>query len=183
MRTAWQAPDVVTASAVSARDEIGRAIADRIKQFQSTGDLKEVAEDVLPEIAKFLESPEERRLRRVRAGVITASAGLGEAVLLLIAGLLAVKQDVALLGGFGLIAFLIGVGLIMNGLLFTLPRKHALDDSRKVKSGNALTELPDVADNRPAELRPGDPIAVAPSVTEHTTHQLPDRAPSATDSH
>jgi hypothetical protein len=39
--------------------------------------LHRIAEDVLPQIEKFLESPEEKRLRRMRVCVITAASGLG----------------------------------------------------------------------------------------------------------
>jgi ABC-type methionine transport system permease subunit len=39
---------------------------------------------VLPQIEKFLESYEEKKLRRVRAGVITAAAGLGAAVFMIL---------------------------------------------------------------------------------------------------
>ena len=60
-------PDSVTASAVSAREEIGRAVAARIREVSDARELKKVAEDVLPEIEKFLESPEEKRMRRFAA--------------------------------------------------------------------------------------------------------------------
>jgi hypothetical protein len=56
-------------------------MTEKIAQLESADDLKEVAEDVLPQIEKFLESPEERRLRRVRAGVIVAAVGLGATVI------------------------------------------------------------------------------------------------------
>ena len=49
-------PDQITASAASARDEIGRANAAKIRETQSVSELGEVAEEVLPEIEKFLES-------------------------------------------------------------------------------------------------------------------------------
>ena len=50
VRVALEKPDNITQSAVSARDEIGRAIAAKIRETQSTYELKKVAEDVLPEI-------------------------------------------------------------------------------------------------------------------------------------
>src|SRR5215510_4351728 len=77
VRMSLERPDSITASAVSAREDIGRAVADQIRQVEDAHELKKVAEDVLPKIEKFLESPEEKRLRRMRAGVITAAAGLG----------------------------------------------------------------------------------------------------------
>src|ERR1700682_588778 len=89
VRTSLERPDSITAIAVTAREEIGRAVAEKIREVEGSDDLKQVAEDVLPKIEKFLESPEEKRLRRMRAGVITAASGLGvsiAALLLLMVG-------------------------------------------------------------------------------------------------
>src|ERR1044072_8176994 len=77
VRLTLERPDSITASAISARQQISLAIADRIRQVQKAKDLEHIAEDVLPQIEKFLESPEERRLRRIRAGLITTAIGLG----------------------------------------------------------------------------------------------------------
>src|ERR1700687_1442700 len=88
VRVSLERPDSITASAVSAREQISQAMAEKIRQMEPD-DLKRVAEDVLPQIEKFLESPEEKRLRRMRAGVTTAAAGLGvsiAALLLLMVG-------------------------------------------------------------------------------------------------
>ena len=72
VRNSLERPDAITASAVSAREQIGMAVADKIRQMSTATDLETVAEDVLPSFEKFLESPEEKRLRRLRNGVITA---------------------------------------------------------------------------------------------------------------
>src|SRR6266852_8065827 len=77
VRVSLERPDSITASAATAREDIGRAVAEKIREVEDADDLKRVAEDVLPEIEKFLESYEEKRLRRVRAGVIVAASGLG----------------------------------------------------------------------------------------------------------
>src|SRR6185312_8105900 len=82
VRRGLERPDTITASAVSAREQISQAMAEKIRQMEGSRELKQVAEDVLPQIEKFLESPEEKRLRRVRAGVITAAAGLGATLLI-----------------------------------------------------------------------------------------------------
>src|SRR5215470_8122764 len=81
VRNSLERPDAITASAASAREQIGLAIADQIRQLRSGKDLERVAEDVLPQFEKFLESPEERRLRRLRAGVVTASIGFALSVI------------------------------------------------------------------------------------------------------
>jgi hypothetical protein len=73
VRSAIAQPDTITASAASARDEIGRAFAAKIRDSRNPEDLAVVAEDVLPELEKFLESPEERRMRRMRVGMILSS--------------------------------------------------------------------------------------------------------------
>src|ERR1043165_5910068 len=84
VRTSLENPDAVTQSAVSARENIGMAVADKIRQMSSAKELKKVAEDVLPHFEKFLESPDEKRLRRIRAGIITAAIGLGATFVLFI---------------------------------------------------------------------------------------------------
>src|SRR6266568_9152618 len=94
VRVSLERPDSITASAVSAREEIGRAIAQKIREVDDTRDLKRVAEDVLPKIEKFLESYEEKRLRRMRAGVIVSSIGLGFTVLMFLMVSVASPGDV-----------------------------------------------------------------------------------------
>lgn len=146
VRTSLERPDSITASAVSAREQIGLAVADQIRQLRSGKDLEHVTEDVLPSIEKFLESPEERRLRRVRAGVITASIGFAVS-LVSVLGVIE-KGDLAIMLP-GLIVLMIGLGIVANGLLFTVPRK----------------ELPE------PQFGTDEPTQLA-SITEHTTHQL-----------
>ena len=108
----------MTAVAVSAREEIGRAIADKIREVEDSRDLKRVAEDVLPQIEKFLESYEEKRLRRVRAGVIVAASGFGTGLLGLVMALSLTGPDAEsalMIIGLGAVAFAIGLGLVLNG--------------------------------------------------------------------
>jgi hypothetical protein len=185
VRTTLERPDSITAIAVSAREEIGRAVADKIREVEDSYDLKRVAEDVLPQIEKFLESYEEKRLRRVRAGVIVAASGLGTSGLgLIMLGVMLRGPDfesaVAVLGG-GVITLAIGIGLVLNGMLFTQPRQLVEDNSSEARSQNLLD-----AGYAAPQLKPG---AEAPpsfrsqttsnlsqpsgsSVTEHTTHHL-----------
>src|SRR5437899_13096813 len=44
VRVSLERPDSITASAVSAREEIGRAVADKIREVEDARDLKRVAE-------------------------------------------------------------------------------------------------------------------------------------------
>ena len=178
VRVSLERPDSITASAVSARDEIGRAIGDRIRSVKDAAELKVVTDSVLPEVEKFLESPEEKRLRRVRAGTIISASGLGAGILGLImsASMSGPDLEAALwVGGLGLTGFTLGLGFILNGLLFTKPRK-AVDDR------SPDTRMPDLLDagyQPPASI--GDSRApttsnlkkvAGSSVTEHTTHLL-----------
>ncbi|HUS09799.1 MAG TPA: zinc ribbon domain-containing protein [Pyrinomonadaceae bacterium] len=180
VRRGLERPDAITASAVSAREQISQAMAEKIRQMESAQDLRRVAEDVLPQIEKFLESPEEKRLRRIRAGVITAAAGLGTALVIFLASLEA--HDLIPFIALGLIAFLVGIGIVINGLVFTVPRKTLADRSADAESqrqleataqggyvANQLSGASQTTNDLPS---PEDRIAARSSVTEHTTHQL-----------
>jgi hypothetical protein len=171
VRNSLESPDAITQSAVSAREHIGMAVADKIRQMGSAKDLKKVAEEVLPHFEKFLESPEERRLRRIRAGVITAAIGLGASIVVI---LMAMDKTPAL------VTFLVGIGVIINGLLFTLPKKQLPGDAYDALSQKVLDagmnripyEMP-APNNLTNELAPAPaPKLQAPSITEHTTHHL-----------
>ena len=171
VRNSLERPDAITASAISAREQIGMAVADQIRQMTSAKDLERVAEDVLPSFEKFLESPQEKRLRRIRNGVITAAVGLGGGIA---ASMMAMnKIDLMPLVLPWLITFMVGVGVIVNGLLFTTPHKELPGDALDAMSQRALDmnrapyEAPPARTN---ELGPGtQPQA---SITEHTTHHL-----------
>jgi len=174
VRRGLEQPDTITASAVSAREQISRAMAEKIRQMESSNDLKRVAEDVLPQIEKFLESPEEKRLRRVRAGVITAAAGLGAALLVFLIVASHQAFDLIPFIALGAIAFFVGLGMVINGLVFTVPRKSLADRSDDAESQRRL-EATGTAQQLSAstnDLTSGDRIAPRSSVTEHTTHQL-----------
>ena len=168
-------PDQITASAASARDEIGRAVAAKIREVQDAGDLARVASAVLPEIEKFLESPEEKRLRRMRVGLILSSIGAGVAIGLSAAALLAGERDMFFLAGLGVVAFFLGLGFILNGFLLTVPKRSLPAepaDVEPVRDGS----LP----GRPADVQlPQAPADVLfPSVTEHTTQHLEEKPDS-----
>jgi len=183
VRNSLENPDAVTQSAISAREHIGMAVADKIRQMSSAKDLERVAEDVLPHFEKFLESPEEKRLRRIRSGIITAAIGLGASIVLLLMAF--DKYDLFPFITPALITFLVGIGVIVNGLLFTVPRKTLPGDaydalSQKVLDAGAnVNRLPyeaPAAATLPAAANLTNELAPAtrsqPSITEHTTHHL-----------
>ncbi len=173
VRASLERPDAITASAVSAREQIGMAVAEQIRQLKSGRELRKVAETALPAFEKFLESPEEKRLRRIRAGVITSAIGLGATIVTFIMAMN--KGDIFPFITPSLVTFFIGVGLIINGLLFTLPRKRMPGDVYDAMSQRALDseqnqigyEVPPARTN---ELGPA--IQSPASITEHTTHHL-----------
>jgi hypothetical protein len=178
VRVSLERPDSVTASAVSAREEIGRAVADRIREVHDAQELKKVAEDVLPEIEKFLESPEEKRLRRVRAGIITASVGLGATIFMLFMSIFGKPgdQDTFMgLSSLGITAFLVGLGLVINALFFTRPKNEIEDhsvDARTQKAIDSGYSAPQLASGEAFHAQTTSNLTTGTSVTEHTTQHL-----------
>jgi len=180
VRNSLENPDAVTQSAVSAREHIGMAVADKIRQMSTAKELERVAEDVLPHFEKFLESPEEKRLRRIRSGIVTSAIGLGASIILLAMAI--DKPDILPYITPALITFLVGIGVIVNGLVFTVPRKSLPGDaydalSQKVlDSGANVNRIPyeaPAAASLPAGANLTNELAPSqPSVTEHTTHHL-----------
>ncbi|HJU93732.1 MAG TPA: zinc ribbon domain-containing protein [Pyrinomonadaceae bacterium] len=175
VRNSLENPDAITQSAISAREHIGMAVADKIRQMKTAKDLGKIAEEVLPQFEKFLESPEERRLRRIRAGVITAAIGFGASFIFLVLAMDKIELLPVITPFF--ITFLVGLGVILNGLLFTLPRKRLPGD---VHDALAQTML-DASLNRgalyeaPAPPHLTNELTANPqpvSITEHTTHHL-----------
>jgi hypothetical protein len=174
VRTSLAQPDAAANSLTSAREEIARALATRIQQGEwwQTGTL-------VSEMAKLFESPQERRLRllredeasrlrRIRAGVITGAAGFGEILLCL---LLSVgKPDLLLFAGPGVVVFLIGLGIVLNGLLFTV-RKHSLRQSLPEDQKLDTGRLPGGA-VRVESHSPARPPFLSSSVTDQTTRHL-----------
>jgi hypothetical protein len=163
VRSALENPDPLTASSISAREAIGRAVALKINEIESSRDLKRVAEDVLPQIEKFLESPEEKRLRGIRNGVITAAVGLGAILLFgIIAGIFG-RNDLIFPAVAGIVPLLIGIGLIINGFYFRIPPQRNLTN----ESLEMINQPPIIT----KELMP----ETVSSVVEHTTHRLPEK--------
>jgi len=175
VKMSLERPDSITQSAVTAREEIGQAVAQKIREVEDAHELKKVAEDVLPQLEKFLESYEEKRLRRVRAGTIIGASGFGAGILGLImsASLTGPDLEAALwVGGLGITAFTVGLGFILNGLLFTKPRKGLEDRSPDARLQNLL----DAGYSPPAQpalrAQTTSNLAQPGSVTEHTTLHL-----------
>jgi hypothetical protein len=163
--------DAVTSSAISAREEIGRAMAQKIRELGSANELKKVAEDVLPGIEKFLESPAEKRLRRIRVGTIISAIGIGVVIALGVLAVVSRKEDFLFLAALGGVLFFIGIAFTINGHLLTVAKGAKLDEN-PVDLGGSFA--PSTADPL---LPAGEPIRPFRSVTESTTTHLADKQP------
>ncbi len=177
VRRGLEKPESVMASNMSAREEIGRAIAARIREVREAHDLK-IVEDVLPEVEKFFETPEERRLRRIRQGVVTAMCGLGGTLFFF---LLAMKaEDLLFMVMAGVVTFLIGLGIVLNGLLFTIPKGKDKERSLDAAKEEIERAINLAGARKEVQAASGAGVAVS-SVTEHTTHRLAGDAALARD--
>src|SRR5215475_219402 len=172
VRDGLERPGLDVASLASAREEIARAVAAKIKEGQwwQVGAM-------VPEVEKLFESPgerlmrlhrsdEEQRLRRIRAGTMTASVGLGLALLFLLLSL--AEQNAFLLIGPSMLVFLIGLGVVINGLWFSVPKQSMPDGSLERHRQDALEGA-----KRNVTAEQGEPSASLPpalpiSVTEET---------------
>ena len=173
VRLAVSSPDSITASAGSARDEIGRAIADKIRETQGAYELKKVAEDVLPEIEKFLESPEENRMRRMRVGMLLSCIGLGAAIGITLVSMVMKDSDVIFMAALGLVTFFLGLGFILNGVFLTVPKKGLADRSSDADSQRRLDGITGTTN----DLKLPEPASLFSSVTENTTQHLTEKQP------
>lgn len=179
----WIGTAGITASAESAREEIGRAVAERIREMEDAHTMERFAHSVLPKVEKFLESPEEKRLRRLRAGTITTLLGLAVGIPSLIF-LIGPRREVpeiflAWVVVFALITFATGLGLLINGLLFSKARKGIADRTPDADAQNLLDAMMQSPAGSRAEAHsslraPTTSNLVQPrgSITEHTTLHL-----------
>jgi hypothetical protein len=174
VRDTLERPNSVAASAVAAREEIARAAAAKIKdgQWWQVG-------AIVPEVEKLFESPadrrlrliradEEQRLRRIRAGVVTAASGLGAVLLFLLLSL--AKSDALFLIGPSLLVLLVGLGIVINGMVFTVPKKSAPKHPPDGHQTDRL-ELPSKVAMVEEVLSSAEP-SLPPSVAEQTTRHL-----------
>jgi len=188
VRMGLERPDSITESAISAREEIGRAVAEKIRQMEDARYMRRFAQYVLPKIDKFLESPEEKRLRRLRSGSITSLIGLAIGIPAIAFAATIHDSDIEILLAyaivFGAVTFATGLGLLLNGLLFSRPRKGVEDNS----SAARMQSLIDAGSAPPSKRSSGESARAfrspttsnldngsGSSITEHTTQHLSQR--------
>ena len=181
VRDSTEQPAAVATSNAAARQEIARAIASRIE----AGEWWQVGA-MVPQVQQLFESPEERRsrlqrkdeqqrLRRLRAGTVTAAVGLGSILLFILSSVI-INRHIALAIGPSLVVFLIGLGVIINGLFFTIPKRAP--GGRQEKPDREMTPRAPAAAITDGQM--SSPPLSPPSVVEHTTQHLsgePDVAP------
>ncbi|MGH9825937.1 MAG: zinc ribbon domain-containing protein [Blastocatellia bacterium] len=178
VRTALQRPDTSASSTPDAREEIGRAIAAKIRELKDPRGLRRIVEDVLPQVEKFLETPEQKRLRTIRDGVITASVGIGLTLFMLLIGILVHTPQVLIACGAGILVFFIGFGIAASGWQFSGSPESQSQNSRAGSAGALIRELSGSAGGKDAEFASAvsaaktDPQLTPPSVTEVTTRTL-----------
>lgn len=167
IRTILEKPDRLGESTANARIEIGRAFAHKIRQTNDPAEMQVVAKNLLPEIKKFLESPEESRLRRVRAGSLLSFVGLGASIAFSIIASIS-DRELFVIAGAGFVAFCIGLSFIVNGLFFTTPKRIA-EDAWVENEGQPQLEIEGAETNELVVPQSGQ---VFSSVVEETTRQL-----------
>ncbi len=121
-------------------------------------------------------TPQVKRYNEIKAGVITSSVGVGVSIFLFVfmQGLVNVvgieaKQILPYLWVAGVIPFMIGLALIINGMVVS--KKLAEIQESEMKRVNAL----DAEANAARRLRPADTSEFVPpgfSVTDQTTRHL-----------
>jgi hypothetical protein len=168
-----------SASTVTARDEVARAVAAKVQE----GKWWQLAA-MVPEVERLFESPQMRelrlsreaeaqRLRRLRAGVITSAVGLGTILLLLIVSL--AKPDLLLLAGPSLVVLLVGLGILINGLLFTVPKGSAVDisiEKEKLDTPSEFATTAEICADLPSVRPSFSPYTVTDQTTRHLSSEL-----------
>jgi hypothetical protein len=175
VRAGMERPDAMTSSAATAREEIARAIAVKIKELRGSAELKTMAEDVLPKFEEFLESPEEKRLRRMRSGVMTTAVGLGAMVMFVLVAMATGQEELLVMAAAAVVAFIIGLGILINGKMLSVQKKQVADGSQDSEQQNLLDQLLSGKTSTQRELQPtlNPPLEPPLSVVENTTHKLP----------
>ncbi|MGH9835605.1 MAG: hypothetical protein ACREBD_23650 [Blastocatellia bacterium] len=167
VQMALDKPDIVTGAA--GRDEILRAIADKIRRLPADKDLGETVKEILPKIEEVLESPEEKRLRHIRNGINYLSVGIGIAIYFILRELFFNDGSLALAAA--IVASTVGLGTVVNGVFFSIPRNQ--QKKTLAELGFTVDEPAHAGDPRTTRKSLTESAAQpAVGVTEETTRQL-----------
>ncbi len=165
--TALAQPEIVTGA--SGRDEVLRAIAAKIKELWNPDELEKTVNEVLPKVRELLESPEEKRLKRIRDGVGWAAIGLGIALYFILKE--TVLREGNLMIAAACVAVLVGLAYVINGIFFSLPDRKANQKLLEIETAASTSPLPE---DHTAQTINAKPTTILPytSVTEETTRHL-----------
>jgi hypothetical protein len=160
-------PDLMTGAA--GRDEILRAIADRIRHLPADANLGVNINQILPQVENVLESPEEKSLKHIRYGVGFFTFGLGIAIYFLLRELFLSEGNLVLAAA--IVASIVGLGGVINGMFFSTPRNQ--QKKTLAEFGFPVDAPSHAAGHRATGKAMGEP-APQPTVavTEGTTRQL-----------
>lgn len=103
--------------------------------------------------------------------MLISSIGFGAALGMSLVASILRENDMLFLAGLGIVTFFIGIGFILNALLFTLPKKSLTDKSTDAQSQREL-------DANTSELVLPEARQVFTSVTEETTRHLNKKIPT-----
>jgi hypothetical protein len=175
VRSALEQPDAITGSAVTAREEIGRAISVKIAELETTQDLRRTVYEILPFVERFLESPEERRshlqeqrLNQIREGVLTSVVGLAVILCFLLISWITREEKILIASALGLLVLMIGLGITITALWFTAPAKQSAFQPKSIKP----LAPDDKTNGHPDKEPPSARHSNFGSVTEGTTREL-----------
>ncbi|NNE66524.1 MAG: hypothetical protein HKN33_08145 [Pyrinomonadaceae bacterium] len=173
IRTVVEQPEDVMGSTLLTKSDIGRSLLEKIDSANSPKDLKKIAENVLPKIEKFLETPEEKQLRRIRTGSLVSLIGLGVSIGCVLA---AIFEDPEIIKGAiaGFVTMFVGVAMLINGYYFSVPKKNLLE-----RTGSSDDQPPALHKETNELLMPPKAKSQFSSVTENTTRTLDDKVPIA----
>jgi hypothetical protein len=174
VRIALEQPDAITKTALTARKEIGRAIAAKIAEFEDAADLRRAVYEILPVIEGFMQSPEERRLHKLREAVLTTASGIGVMVFFLLIYLFVQSRAIEIISLIGLsggvLTLLIGLAIIIvNSVWFTRRAESSAGSTAGITKQYITGEILNNDTNRGLESEPREAL---PSITEGTTRQL-----------
>ena len=173
VRSMLDHPDEITSSAVSAREEIGRAIAAKIGEFEHSRDLRRAVYEILPAVESFLTSPEERlalrreqRVNQIREGVLTSVVGLSIILTFFLISWLTNSPKVLIVSAVGLLVLLIGLGISCTAAWCTDLPKETRSRVRNRRITKGVNSQPLLVKEQPAQH------STFSSVTEGTTREL-----------
>lgn len=167
VQMALDKPDIATGAA--GRDEVLRAIADKVREMKTDEGFKDSVKEILSEVEGILQSPEEKRLKQIRDGVGYFSIGLGVALYFLLREAFLNEGSIVLAAA--IVALMVGLGHIVNGAFLSIPGNQRKRASMELRAG--ANEAFATNDQRTTQKSLTE-LSSQPSlsVTDETTRQL-----------